>query len=206
MLMFKTPDFSLAPRLCKQAGLDLVSARKDFDPRTLVSEDLRHFDTTVRCAAHYAGATLTISVSSSFWYSISVAHYACVVMTVVVDTLLALLAFLRRTKSVCHRSARWRASMPCCATKRSCSAAAYMCTGEPSRAKLRHHPSTSVLVQIHTRRPVKGSRQVPSTVFQHEDENRGLGEVRYDVVFEWETPTVDDCQACVQEFVSAQPR
>ena len=57
--MFKIPDFSLAPRLCKQAGLDLVSARKDFDPRTLVSGNLRHFDTTVRCAAHYAGATLT---------------------------------------------------------------------------------------------------------------------------------------------------
>ena len=57
--MFKIPDFSLAPRLCKQAGLDLISARKDFDPCTLVSGDLRHFDTTVRCAAHYAGATLT---------------------------------------------------------------------------------------------------------------------------------------------------
>ena len=57
--MFKIPDFSLAPHLCKQAGLDLVSARKDFDPRTLVSGDLRHFDTNVRCAAHYAGATLT---------------------------------------------------------------------------------------------------------------------------------------------------
>ena len=56
--MFKIPDFSLAPCLCKQAGLDLISARKDFDPRTLVSGDLRHFDTTVRCAAHYAGATL----------------------------------------------------------------------------------------------------------------------------------------------------
>ena len=48
--MFKVPDFSLALRLCKQAGLDLVFARKDFDPRTLVSGDLRHFDTTVRCA------------------------------------------------------------------------------------------------------------------------------------------------------------
>ena len=48
MFMFKIPDFSLAPRLCKQASLDLVSARKDFDPRTLVSGDLRHFDTTVR--------------------------------------------------------------------------------------------------------------------------------------------------------------
>ena len=60
MFMLKIPDFSLAPRLCKQAGLDLVSARKDFDPRTLVSGDLRHFDTTVRCAAHYAGATLKV--------------------------------------------------------------------------------------------------------------------------------------------------
>ena len=59
--MFKIPDFFLAPRLCKQAGLDLVSARKDFDPGTLVSGDLRHFDMTVRCAAHYAGATLTDS-------------------------------------------------------------------------------------------------------------------------------------------------
>ena len=58
--MFKIPDFSLAPRPCKQAGLDLVSARKDFDPRTLLSGDLRHFDTTVRCAAHYAGATLKL--------------------------------------------------------------------------------------------------------------------------------------------------
>ena len=57
--MFKTPDFSLAPRLCKQAGLDLVSARKDLDPGTLVSGDLRHFCMTVRCAAHCAGATLT---------------------------------------------------------------------------------------------------------------------------------------------------
>ena len=54
--MFKIPDFSLVQRLCKQAGLDLVSARNH--PRTLVSGDLRHFDTTVRCAAHYAGATL----------------------------------------------------------------------------------------------------------------------------------------------------
>ena len=58
MLMFKIPDFSLAPRLCKQAGLDLVSARKVFNPRTLVSGDFRPIDTTVRCAAHYAGATL----------------------------------------------------------------------------------------------------------------------------------------------------
>ena len=58
--MFKIPDFSLAPRLCKQAGLDVISVRKDFDPRTLVSGDLRHFDTTVRCAAHYAGATLSV--------------------------------------------------------------------------------------------------------------------------------------------------
>ena len=57
--MFKIPDFFLAPPLCKQAGLDLVSARRDFDPRTLVSGNLRHFDTTARCAAHYAGATLT---------------------------------------------------------------------------------------------------------------------------------------------------
>ena len=30
--MFKIPDFSLAPRLCKQAGLDLVSAWSDLDP------------------------------------------------------------------------------------------------------------------------------------------------------------------------------
>ena len=59
--MFKIPDFSLAPPLCKQASLDLVSARKDFDPRTLVSGNLRHFDKTVRCAAHYAGATLSTS-------------------------------------------------------------------------------------------------------------------------------------------------
>ena len=65
MLMFKIPDFSLAPRLCKQAGLDFISARKDFDPRTLVSGDLRHFDTTVRCAAHYAGATLKCMNHSS---------------------------------------------------------------------------------------------------------------------------------------------
>ena len=35
--MFKIPDFSLSPCLCKQAGLDLVSVRKDLDPRTLVS-------------------------------------------------------------------------------------------------------------------------------------------------------------------------
>ena len=60
MLMFKIPDFSLVPRLYKQAGLDLVSARKDFNPRTLVSGDLCNFDTTVRCAAHYAGATLIV--------------------------------------------------------------------------------------------------------------------------------------------------
>ena len=26
VFMFKIPDFSLVPRLCKQAGLDLVSA------------------------------------------------------------------------------------------------------------------------------------------------------------------------------------
>ena len=45
--------------ICKQAGLDLNSARRDFDPRTIVSGNLRQFDTTVRCAAHYAGATLT---------------------------------------------------------------------------------------------------------------------------------------------------
>ena len=64
MFMFKIPDFSLAPRLCKQAGL--VSARKDFEPRTLVSGDLRHFDTTVRCAAHYAGATLSPITSLRF--------------------------------------------------------------------------------------------------------------------------------------------
>ena len=32
--MFKIPDFSLAPRLYKQAGLDLVSAWKDLDPHT----------------------------------------------------------------------------------------------------------------------------------------------------------------------------
>ena len=57
LFMFKIPDFSLAPCLCKQAGLDLVSAWKDLDPRTLVS-DLRHFCMTVRCAAHCAGATL----------------------------------------------------------------------------------------------------------------------------------------------------
>ena len=55
--MFKRPNFSLASRLCKQAGLDLVTARKDFDPHTLVSGDPCHFDTTGRCAAHYAGAT-----------------------------------------------------------------------------------------------------------------------------------------------------
>ena len=30
--MFKIPDFSLAPRLCKSAALDIVSARKDIDP------------------------------------------------------------------------------------------------------------------------------------------------------------------------------
>ena len=58
VFMFKIPDFSLVPRLCKQAGLDLVSARKDFDPRTPVSGDLRLFDMTVRCAVHCAGATL----------------------------------------------------------------------------------------------------------------------------------------------------
>ena len=57
--MFKIPDFSLVPPVCKQAGLDLVSAWRDFDPRTFVSGNLRHFDTTVLCAAHYAGATLT---------------------------------------------------------------------------------------------------------------------------------------------------
>ena len=62
MFMFKIPDFSLAPGVCKQAGLDLVSARKDFDSRTLVLGDLRHFDTTVRCAARYAAATLRTNV------------------------------------------------------------------------------------------------------------------------------------------------
>ena len=35
VFMFKIPDFSLAPRLCKQAGLDLIPAWKDLDPRTL---------------------------------------------------------------------------------------------------------------------------------------------------------------------------
>ena len=39
VFMFKIPDFSLAPGLCKQAGLDLVPAWKDLDPRTLVSRD-----------------------------------------------------------------------------------------------------------------------------------------------------------------------
>ena len=60
VFMFKIPDFSLAPRPCKQAGLHLVSAWKDLDPRTLVSGDLRHFCMTVRCAAHCAGATLNV--------------------------------------------------------------------------------------------------------------------------------------------------
>ena len=60
--MFKIPDFSL-PCLCKQAGLDLVSAWKDLDPRTFVSGTLREtfailtFCMTVRCAAHYARAS-----------------------------------------------------------------------------------------------------------------------------------------------------
>ena len=55
LFMFKIPDFSLAPRLCQQAGLDL-------DPHTLVSGDLRHFCMPVRCAAHCAGATLKILI------------------------------------------------------------------------------------------------------------------------------------------------
>ena len=41
----------------------LVSARKDFDPRT--SGDFRHFDTTVRCAAHYANHPPPLDLS--FW-------------------------------------------------------------------------------------------------------------------------------------------
>ena len=61
--MFKIPDFSLAPRLCKQAGF----WRKDFDPRTLVSGDLCHFDTTVRCAAHYARAALSWRLTTNGW-------------------------------------------------------------------------------------------------------------------------------------------
>ena len=48
--MLKIPDrqvfwtrekFSLAPRLCEQADLDLVSAWEGLDPRTLVSGTLR---------------------------------------------------------------------------------------------------------------------------------------------------------------------
>ena len=73
MFMFKIPHFSLASCLCKQAGLDLVSAWKDLDPRTLVSGDLCHFCTTaavaVRWAAHCAGATtiaITIGLKPNF--------------------------------------------------------------------------------------------------------------------------------------------
>ena len=65
LFMFKIPDFSLAPCLCKQAGLDFVSAWEDLDPRTLVSGDRRHFCISVRCAAHCAGATLSLASSES---------------------------------------------------------------------------------------------------------------------------------------------
>ena len=60
--MFKIPNFSLAPRLCKQAGLDLVvCVIRSRSPYTCIRDstgDLCHFDMTVRCAAHNAGATL----------------------------------------------------------------------------------------------------------------------------------------------------
>ena len=51
----------------KQVGLDSFSAWTDLDPHTLVSEDLRHFCMTVRCAAHCAGATLTLSQPGFFF-------------------------------------------------------------------------------------------------------------------------------------------
>ena len=46
--------------ICNQAGFGLSFCTKRFDPRTPVSGDLRHFDTTVGCAAHYAGGTLSL--------------------------------------------------------------------------------------------------------------------------------------------------
>ena len=58
---------SCAMSYYKQSGLDLFSAWTDLDPRTLVSEDLRHFCMTVRCAAHCAGATLTLSQPGFFF-------------------------------------------------------------------------------------------------------------------------------------------
>ena len=80
MFMFKIPDFSLAQR----AGLDLVSARKDFDPPpTLVTGDLRHFDTTVRCAAHYAGATLIFVFLESSWQSMKTTPVLCACTVVI---------------------------------------------------------------------------------------------------------------------------
>ena len=62
MFMFKIPDFSLTPRLSKQAGLDFgFCVIRSRSPYTCIGDstgDLRHFDMTVRCAAHYAGAHL----------------------------------------------------------------------------------------------------------------------------------------------------
>ena len=52
LFMFKIPDFSHAPWVRKQVGVDLVSAWKDVDPRTLVSGEHRPFCMTVHCAAH----------------------------------------------------------------------------------------------------------------------------------------------------------
>ena len=52
LFMYKIPDFSLAPCVCKQAGLDLVYAWKDLDPRTLVIGRPSPFlhDCSLRCA------------------------------------------------------------------------------------------------------------------------------------------------------------
>ena len=63
MLAKKTWLFSLAPRLRKQAGLDFVStwylkiSNRLRLYRGLYGRRLRHFDITVRCAAHCAAAT-----------------------------------------------------------------------------------------------------------------------------------------------------
>ena len=57
--MFKIPDFSFAPRLYRLVWTNCV-IRSRF-AYTCIGDstgDLRRFDMTVRCAAHYAGATL----------------------------------------------------------------------------------------------------------------------------------------------------
>ena len=79
--MFNIPDFLTAPRLCKQAGLDLsfcvIRSRSSYTCIESSTGDLRHFDMTVRCAAHYARATLRHdpSLNLGFWSFLTSVHH-----------------------------------------------------------------------------------------------------------------------------------